>query len=217
LQIIHKNSGGTTRNGYVYGSGGHLWLQSDVDLVFAPGAGDKGRIYANGGLVIGTPTGGSQGLGTINAVGVYDDGVLLTCYVLEAWLNGSIDVEAWDALVPDRHIPAVVTGMETGNPVEVEPARTEVRRHERARGFAKVAADRLDIDKFAAYLRANKRLPAFPGPEQWQELYSGKMATGDLIQRLWETVEVLAIHQVEARTRELGLEARIKKLEESVK
>jgi|LakMenEpi03Aug12_release.lakeMendotaPanAssembly.Ray.scaffolds.fasta_scaffold164581_2 hypothetical protein len=213
LQVVNKNSGGTTRNNYLYASGDHFWLQADVDIVFSPGAAEKGRLYSNGSMVLGSATGGAQGVGTLNAQAVYDDGVLLTCYVLEAWIDGAVDVNFWDGLVPDRHIAAVITGQETGNPVEIEPARIETRRHERARGFAGVATDRLNIDKFAQFLRTNKRLPAFPGPEQWQDLYAGKMATGDLLQRIWETCEVLAVHLVEARERELALEARITALE----
>lgn len=171
------------------------------------------RIEIAAGLYTSGATGGDQGLNTINAGAVYDDGVLLTCYVLEAWLTGGIDVDFWDGLVLDRQIPALVVEQEPGNFVEVEPARIEERRHERARGFANVAADRLDIDKFAQFMRTNKRLPAFPGPEQWQALYSGKMSTGDLLQRIWETCEVLAVHIVEARERELALESRIIALE----
>ena len=39
------------------------------------------EIFSNGGVVIGSPTGGSQGAGTLNAVGVYDDSNLLTDFV----------------------------------------------------------------------------------------------------------------------------------------
>jgi hypothetical protein len=187
----------------------------DGRIIFrtAVAGGYASRIEIAAGLYTSGATGGDQGVNTINAGAVYDDGVLLTCYVLEAWLTGGIDVVFWDALVPDRNIPAVIVEQEPGNFVEVEPARIEERRHERARGFATIAADRLDIDKFAQFLRANKRLPAFPGPEQWQTLFSGKMSTGDLLQRIWETCEVLAVHLVQARERELALEARISALE----
>lgn len=42
----------------------------------------------DGGLVWGSPTGLSQGAGTINAVGVYDDSVLLTDYIFEIAYTG---------------------------------------------------------------------------------------------------------------------------------
>jgi len=43
----------------------------------------------DGGLVWGSPTGTSQGAGTINAVGVYDDSVLLTDYIFEIYYDGA--------------------------------------------------------------------------------------------------------------------------------
>jgi hypothetical protein len=49
----------------------------------------------DGGLVWGSPTGGSQGAGTINAQGVYDDGVLLTDYIFEIAYDGSPIDERW--------------------------------------------------------------------------------------------------------------------------
>lgn len=51
---------------------------SDFAFYVASGAGaELARIYGTGGMTLGTPTGGQQGLGSLNAVGVYDDGVLL--------------------------------------------------------------------------------------------------------------------------------------------
>lgn len=177
----------------------------------------------DGGMVVGSATGGSQGAGTINATAVYDDGVLLTCYVLEHWLDGSIDTAAWDARVPNREHPAQTEPRATGEinedgssifeTVEIEPARIEVRQHLAARGFAQVADARLDIDRFRQFLSDNRRLPAFPGPDRWADVFNGKMSTGDVLQRLWETVEVLAVHACKARERELALEARIAALE----
>jgi hypothetical protein len=168
---------------------------------------ERARVHPNGGITVGSPTGGNQGSGTINAEAVYDDGVLLTCYVLEHWIDGAIDVSAWDARVSDKEIlPSTVNGEEI-------PAHTEVRQHLPARGFAAVADARLDIDQFQQFLTDNRRLPAFPGPDRWADMFNGKMSTGDVLQRLWETVEVLAVHACKARERELALEARIAALE----
>lgn len=44
----------------------------------------------SGSIVVGSPTGGDKGNGTINAVGVYDDGVILTDYVFEKYVTGEI-------------------------------------------------------------------------------------------------------------------------------
>jgi hypothetical protein len=51
-----------------------------TDLVFGAGtvtATERMRIYSDGGVVVGSPTGGSKGAGSINAVAVYRDGTAL--------------------------------------------------------------------------------------------------------------------------------------------
>src|SRR5690606_22695652 len=60
---------------------------ADFDAFKAPSnsriksSGDGGLIVSHdGGVTVVSPTGGSQGAGTLNATGVYDDGSLLTCY-----------------------------------------------------------------------------------------------------------------------------------------
>lgn len=45
-------------------------------------------VIANaGGMIIGAPTGGNKGAGTLNAVGVYDDNTLLTDYVFDRYFD----------------------------------------------------------------------------------------------------------------------------------
>lgn len=139
------------------------------------------------GLQVGTPTGGDQGVGTINAEAVYDDGSLLTCYVIEAANTGTIDLDFWDSTIPDKIIPAA----EDQNGNVITPESSEERTHDKAADFATRITQDLDPDQYAAFWKANGHLPAFPSPEEWME--SGNWATGDLIQRLWETVEVLAV------------------------
>ena len=188
--------------------------------------GGSQEVEIIGGAKFGNPTGGFKGLGTINATAVYDDNTLLTCYIVEAWKHGQIDLAKWDALAPNREHPAVYEPVDTGERDEddkpimaqrlVKEAWTEARQHVPARGFAKVAADRLDIDKFSQFVWENERLPAFPAPDRWADMYSGKMATGDLLQRLWETSEVMAVHSIEARKRELALIARVDALQREI-
>jgi hypothetical protein len=72
------------------------------------------RGYMGSGLVIGSPTGGDKGAGTINATAVYDDNVLLTGAPMDIHLaieaGQDITDPAWqqqlydkyDAMVPDR-------------------------------------------------------------------------------------------------------------------
>jgi len=158
------------------------------------------QMWLADGLVLEGASTGERGHGTVNARAVYDDDVLLTCYVIEAWLDGAVDVEKWDRLVPDRPLFDPETGEPTGE--------TEPRRHEPARGFARVAAERLDLDAYLAAVRSRRRLPAFPGPEEFSdpEKFAGAIATGDAVQRLWETVELQAVHIAELHERVKALE-----------
>lgn len=82
-----------------------------VEMKLSPGGGvifadstnaDGLRMYSGGAVTIGAPTGASQGKGTLNAEAVYDDGTLLTDYVLDAELDGGVDLTKWDAAVPNR-------------------------------------------------------------------------------------------------------------------
>ena len=59
-------------------------------------------LHEAGGQVMVGATGGDQGIGTINATAVYDDGVLLTCYVTQAAQGGDLTDEEWDAFALDR-------------------------------------------------------------------------------------------------------------------
>jgi hypothetical protein len=117
-----------------------------------------------GGVILGAPSGGDKGAGTLNAAGVYDDNVLLSCYVFDQALDGAVDLAKWDAKVPDREIPAVTAEVEDGPPgadgqrprnrIEVSPARTETRIHEAARRFAGRAGtehDPLTLDGYARH------------------------------------------------------------------
>ncbi|MEK7526179.1 MAG: right-handed parallel beta-helix repeat-containing protein [Patescibacteria group bacterium] len=47
-------------------------------------------IFGDGSLVVGNPTGGAKGVGTINAVAVYDDNVILTDYVFDKYYDGTV-------------------------------------------------------------------------------------------------------------------------------
>lgn len=238
--------------------GGELALRSTV----AGSSGDRLRV----GVGIYTPnaTGGDKGADTINAAAVYDDNVLLTCYVIEALYKGAVDQATWDARTPDRIIEAqaeqvemrpvmqtvlrkrrerdgarIVERMvpveepvydllpvqdEAGDPIlkdgvpvlervprmapvvtrPAQPAKVEVRTHEPAARFAARAGVLLDARQYADFWRTNRHLPAMPSPAEW-EAAGQKMATGDLIQRLWETVECQAVHIEELRTRIVAL------------
>jgi len=46
-----------------------------------------------GGVLVGSPTGGDKGAGTINAEAVYDDNTLLTDYVFDYYFDGQVRPE----------------------------------------------------------------------------------------------------------------------------
>lgn len=140
------------------------------------------RVRIGNGLYTPNATGGDRGADTINASNVYDDGSLLTCYVLEAWQDGVVTPERWDATTVDGS------------------------QHGRARSFSQVASDRLDLDKFADYLKTQRHLPAFPAPDRWESEWEKKMPIGEMGQRLWETIELLAVHVVTLHERVKTLE-----------
>jgi hypothetical protein len=130
----------------------------------------------NDGVVVGSPTGGDKGAGSINAQAVYDDNVLLTCYVFEQEIEKSIDVAKWDTTIESNFLSAR----------HVSPIHTKVRE------FSERAGVSLDIDKFGEFWKMYKHLPALPSFEEWTTI--GRLSSGEVIQRLWETCEVLAIH-----------------------
>lgn len=69
---------------------------------------------------------------------------------------------------------------------------------EKAEAFAAKGADLLDIEKFSAFWKTERHLPSMPSRDEWAE---GSKSVGDLIQRLWETVEVQAVHIAELNER----------------
>ncbi len=170
------------------------------------------------GLVVGAPTGGDKGAGTINAEAVYVDDVLLSCYVFDQALDGGVDMAKWDAKAPDRRLPAEKSLRE--NPetrkmeeVIVTPARTEPRRHEPARRFVARAGtqyDPLTLDGYAKHWREKRHLSSMPDETTYDPEH-GQLTAGEWIQRLVETVEIQAIliEQLNARVKTLAPPGRL--------
>jgi hypothetical protein len=52
----------------------------------------------------------------------------------------------------------------------------------------------LDAATYTAYWRTHGHLPSFPSREEWEQ---ARKPLGDLVQRLWETVEMQAVHIAE--------------------
>lgn len=168
--------------------------------------GTKGvTFYFGAGITANGATGGDQGAGTINAKGVYDDGVLLTCYVIEAAEAGEIDVSKWDGVVPQR-VNDVAIHDDAGTIVGYKKVQEAPRGHFGARKFAQRLGgdeDPLDIDKYTKHWREKKHLTSMPNPENWKP-----HSTGEMIQRLWETVEIQAVHIAKLNERLAKIEGR---------
>jgi hypothetical protein len=181
------------------------------------------RLFVGSGLVVGSPTGGDKGAGTVNAVGVYDDNTLLTCYVFDAALDGDLDLAKWDGKVPDRVIePAdIVEDVETEDGkreprVVGQTARQVIRReHFGARKFKqriKSQRNPLRLEDYIAHWKDKRHLTSMPNEEKF-DAASAPMAAGEWIQRLVETVELQAVHDAELLERNRALETRIATLE----
>ena len=152
------------------------------------------RATRGGAVNIGAPAGGFKGAGTLNAVGVYDDNVLLTCYPLEAYNEGSVDTRYWDSTVAQR----VSEG-------STEPL-VQPRQHTPARRFAERAAELLDPKQYVEAWKANGHLPSMPSPQEWVAAGSS-ISVGEMVQRLNETADLAAIHIDKLLARIEALEA----------
>ncbi len=81
----------------------------DTEVIFETEvAGTKAARAAIGqGLVVGAPTDGDKGVGTINATGVFDDGVLLTDYVFEPRYKMLPVGQMVEFFERERHLPTI--------------------------------------------------------------------------------------------------------------
>ena len=192
-------SDNAAESGSNVGSDFGVYPYSDADVALARCLSIQ---RSTGAIQIGAPTGGYKTAGTINAVGVYDDNTLLTCYVMAAE-KGDLTLDKWDAATPDLHIPE--RRHEKDGKVTVIPEVNETRIHGPARKFFARADELLDPKKYTKAWKKDGHLPTMPSPAEWEE--SGKkMTLGTLVQKLWETVEVQAVHiaKLEARISSLG-------------
>jgi hypothetical protein len=134
------------------------------------------QIFSNG-ITTGNPSGGAMGDGTINAKALYDDGSLVSGYPLDYKYNRNFSIKRWDSLGTNNV-------------------------HKPARDFINKRVSTLDIDSFCVHIRKERTLPALDESEK-----SGKrLSTGESIQKLTETIEVMAIHISELNERIKALE-----------
>ena len=153
---------------------------------------ERMRIEQDGGVVVGSPTGSSNGAGTINAQAVYDDNSLLSCYVFDQYIDDSLDIQKWDDRVPDR----VIVHKEQDDDGEIVSTEKEiiVRKHNDARKFMSrmgTEYDPLTLDGYAKHWKEKRHLTSMPNEDKY-DIEKG-MASGSWIQRMVESLEIQAI------------------------
>lgn len=186
-----------------------FWTQGGTTLVQ--------RLVIKEGLFHPSATGGDQGNNSLNMGDVYDDSVLLTCYAIEAEVEGRIDVAELDRYVLDRRTevsseyPVAYRDDQVVYEVSTPRAIVETRVHTPARRFAERAAATLDPARFAEMWQNSGHLPGLPSREEWMaRLRAGKKyGIGDMTQRLTEIVEVQAVHIDKLRRRLEAIEAAV--------
>jgi len=190
------SSDGSENNRILGGSAGvlnainnHQWYTAATDTTLTGTL--RMQLVADGGLIVGSPSGASQGAGTINASGVFDDGVLLTCYVGLAAQGLPLTDEEWDVFAPDRIHPAIVD--ESGEVLKKEVIEKRV--HEGMRKFRKrnenPLTDPLDLDVFYKHFMEKGHLTPFPNKENY---LANVMSTGQWLQTIIELSEIQAVH-----------------------
>jgi len=217
-QIVQGTSSSTRGIGWYNATdGAYAWFVSDTENLGVGTTDPSAKLHVvGGGVVVGSPTGGDKGAGVINAQAVYDDNVLLSCYVLDAALDGTVDMEKWDANVPDREIPAVyrsetktIDGKEVSEQTLLESAKTETRLHEPARKFtARLGTkyDPLTLEGYEAHWREKRHLTAFPNEAKFDPIKDAH-STGEWLQRLIENAEIQAVLIAKLHAKVAALEA----------
>ena len=162
-------------------------------------------IEQDAGVVIGSPTGSSNGAGTLNAEAVYDDNSLLSCYVFDQVIDNDINLRKWDNRVVDRvrkeEIPIKSDEDRKGRKVIKDgdeeyyiKTSIEKRKHEFARKFKNrigTEYDPLTLDGYAKHWKEKRHLTSMPNEDKY-DIEKG-MASGSWVQRLVETVEIQAV------------------------
>ena len=151
------------------------------------------------GSTMGSPSGGAQGDGTLNAEELYEDGNrVVTDYVFDAELDGDIDAAHYDALMGEREIDE---GEDEGGKPKV---RREKQTHRPAHAFRENTSE-LEPTEFAKRWRKSRKLPAMERCESSLRDGQERPSLGQTLQAVLETCEVQAVHidRLEKRIKEL--------------
>ena len=158
-------------------------------------------IHDDGGLT--ETTLASQGVGTINAKAVYDDGALLTDYVSDAYLGQLTEgrLVELDALVPDDVVLAEK---------DKDGKITKPKKHDPAREFKQRGNWVFDPVQLGQYFLDNGNLPQITSESEWVAGERGSV--GENIQRLTELVEILVLQNYDMAQEIDALQAQVSEL-----
>lgn len=111
MALISNNSGtssqlffGDTDSALV---GAITYAHSLDQMGFNTNGSQRMRIFSDGGVVVGSPTGNSQGAGTINAQAVFDDGTVLTDFVFEPDYSYLSMSDLATFIEREQHLPTI--------------------------------------------------------------------------------------------------------------
>jgi len=120
---------------------------------------ERARFHHTGGVTIGSPTGGDKGAGSLNAVAIYDDNVLLTDYVFDRWAGRAATYSGRLATLADA-----------------------------------LDQEMFDPAKYAAHFTTHHRLWGMPDLNDVIDGVVNGVSLGGMVQKLWQTAELNAIH-----------------------
>lgn len=158
-----------------------------------------GYIASNGGLVWGTPTGGSKGSGTINCQNLYVNNTQLNVpdYVFDIAFDGRVreeqDLEERD--VPDSPHRSELIWRGTGQPATTD----ELVEYRRRTGRPILSVGELD-----QFVRSHRHLPTLRSREE--RYMQGAASIADLLREQHETIEHLSLYILELHRRLSTLE-----------
>jgi len=170
---------------------------------------DAGNVQFDGGLIVGAPTGtgGTFAAGRIGAEAVYDDNVLLTDYVSDAYkgLLTKNKVAYYSSLIP----PWVHAAELDPDTKAVKKAReTIIRVHQPAIDFEARGNWVFDPAQYGQYFLDTGHLVNMPSLNDW--VAGKRYSTGETIQKLQEAVEILTLQNYDMANRLTILEGGVK-------
>ena len=176
---------------------------------------EDGLVDIDGGsVVVGNPTGGDKGDGTINAQnGVYDNGSILTDYVSDAYrgrLNAQrlteLDESVPNVTRPGRRVAFGPAIDHDNDPTTPDRRRTRwvpggelVRDHDPAREFVLRGNWVFNPIALGSWFLNQGHLPQLLSEEEWNA--GERLSTGQSVQRLTELIEILVLQNRDQQLR----------------